>query len=72
VQEHCAFYKIKVTALRNKTIPSNRNLKHPYTSRKEYCAHPKSKYPRNTIGPSIPCGGDLEKCVIPPEDRRSA
>ncbi len=72
MQEPCSFYKIKVTTLRNKTISSNRNLKHPHISRKEYCAHPKSKYLRNTTGPSVPCGGDLKKCIIPPEDRRSA
>jgi hypothetical protein len=71
MQEPCLFYKIKVITLRNKVISSNRNLWHPYISRKKYCAHPKSKYLRNTIGPSVPCGGDLEKCVIPPEDWRS-
>jgi hypothetical protein len=70
VQEPCNFYKIKVTTLRDKTN-YDRNSGHPHTSRKGYCAHPKSKYPRNTIGPSVPCGGDLEKCIIPPEDWRS-
>jgi hypothetical protein len=70
VPEPCPFYKIKVTILRNKTNSSNRNSTHPHTSRQEYCAPLKSKHPRNTIGPSVPCGGDLEKCVIPPEDRR--
>ncbi len=70
MQEPCPFYKIKVTTLRNKTASSNRNLIHPHISRKAYCAHPKSGYLRNGIGPSVPCGGALEKCIIPPEDRR--
>jgi hypothetical protein len=69
--ELCRFYKIKITTLRNKTNASNRNLKRPRVSRRGYCAHPKSKYPRNTTGPSVPCDGDLEKCIIPAEDRRS-
>jgi len=71
MQEPCAFYKIKVTTLQNKTISSNRDTEHPHISRKGYCAHPKSKHPRNTIGPSVPCGGDLEKCILPPEDWQS-
>ena len=71
MSEVCLFYKIKITTLSNKTISSNRNLTQPPISRKGYCVHPKSKYPRNTFGPSVPCCGDLEKCIIPPKDRRS-
>ena len=70
--ELCPFYKIKITTLRNKTISLTRNLLQPHVSRRGYCAHPKSKYPKNTSGPSVPCGGELEKCIIPPEDPRSA
>ena len=72
MKEPCAFYKIKVTTLQRKTISPNRNSEHPHIYRIGYCAHPKSKYPRNTIHSGVPCGGDLEKCVISPEDRQAA
>ena len=72
MQEPCAFYKIKVTTLQSKTISPDQAPLFPQFSRKEYCAHPKSTYLRDTIGPSVPCGGDLEKCIISSEDRRAA
>jgi hypothetical protein len=68
----CLLYRIKITTLRDKTISLIRNLLQPHVSRRGYCAHPESKYLRNTFGPSVPCCGELEKCIIPPEDRKSA
>ena len=71
MQEPCVFYKTKLTTLKGTTAASAPTTQQPQVFRKGYCAHPKSKHPRNAAGPSVPCGGDLEKCVIPAEEWRS-
>jgi len=64
-QKPCLFYWTKNVSFPGATIKTDPNPKPAKIIRREWCAHPKSRHPRQILGPNVPCDGDLEKCVIP-------
>ncbi len=67
----CKYYRILATTYKSLFFPE----KFPYYFRArliEWCEHPNSTYPKNGKQEKIPCGGDLEKCVLISEGGRTA
>lgn len=62
----CKHYKTEISTPESKTISSNRSHKKPEVYEKHRCNHPESLFPLKVIDArSVPCEGDVKKCVIP-------
>ncbi len=64
-QEPCAFYCVEDVNMPIKTITTEGSIVSSMIMRREWCAHPRADHFRYIIKPNAPCGGELEKCVVP-------
>jgi hypothetical protein len=60
----CAFYRSKEIITSKNPMPVDGNTRQYKIVRREWCLHPKAYGFQAVIGPSVPCRGDLEKCMI--------
>lgn len=62
----CQYYRSGVSTLGSEIPSSSRSSLRPYVRRTEWCEHPRSKH--DWIFDNVPCGGDLEKCPLSPQE----
>ena len=64
----CPYYHYSAITYKDPNLPKAA-LHKPSVRIIEWCEHPNSPYPREGNFQILPCGGNLEKCIIPSEKR---